>query len=232
MEVFIMALVKSSLMSQVSGKIGGTVYATGRYGQYARNWVKPVNPNTNKQQQVRSIMGAANQAWSLLTDLVKADWVTYANAVPWLNRIGDAIYLTGKTIFVRTYIARINAGLAMVDAAPTTLLMPQAPVGVASAEGAAATLTWSFTDDQAWNVDEGGLAFYGSGVKAPSVNFIADGGYRGAVEGVTATPLTSPQTVSYPDLTNQSGNRVRVSVRALLPDGRVSAPVSTVVEIG
>ena len=135
-------------------------------------------------------------------------------------------------MFVRTYIARINAGLAMVDAAPTTLLAAQAPVGVASAEGAAATLTWTWTEDQEWNVDNGGLSIYASAVKAPSVNFIAEGGYRGALEGDTAVPLTSPQTVSYLALTSQAGNRVRVSVRALLADGRVSSPVSTIVEIG
>jgi len=226
-----MALIKSALVSAISGKIGGMVGARNRYGAYLRNWVKPVNPNTSRQQDVRALMGQANIAWAALTDQVRSDWNTYAAAVPWQNRIGDTIYLTGKTMYVRTYVARLMAGLEMVAAAPSTLTLPSAPEVVLTATASTHVVSATWTATQYWTGVGGALSLYCSKVVAPTVLFIPQGSLLGSVLGAE-TPPASPQTQSNLDLTNQAGNRVRVSARALLPDGRVSSIYSSIVEIG
>lgn len=226
-----MALVKLNTASQISGKVGGNVYAKNRYGNYVRSWTKPVNPNTNAQQDVRSLMSQANVAWAALTDRVRAGWGTYAAAVPWLNRIGETVYLTGKSMFVRTYIARIMAGLSMVAAAPSTLTLPAAPKVVLTAVATGGDLTITYSGTQAWAGTGGALSVYASGVLAPTVNFTGMGALRGSIKGASTAP-TSPQTIEDTDLINQAGNRVAVFARALLPDGRVSSLFKTLVEIG
>ncbi len=226
-----MALVKLSTASVISGTVGGNVYAKGRYGSYMRKWTKPVNPNTSGQQDVRALMSQANTAWAALTDAVRADWETYAAAVPWLNRIGETVYLTGKTMFVRTYIARVMAGLTMVTAAPTNLTLPSAPAGVLTATATTAQVAYAWTLAQEWTALGGALSFYCSAVVAPTVNFIPDGKLIGSIAGAATAP-TSPQHVANAELTEQVGNRVRAAVRALLPDGRVSSLFSTILEIG
>jgi hypothetical protein len=92
----IMALVKLSTASQISGKVGGNVYATNRYGQYMRSWAKPTNPQSEAQTAIRANLAAANAAWAALTPDVQAGWETIAAAVPWVNRLGDTTYLTAR----------------------------------------------------------------------------------------------------------------------------------------
>jgi hypothetical protein len=226
-----MALVKYSTASLISGKVGGNVYARNRYGNYVRSWSVPVNPNSNAQQAVRLLMAAANAAWSALTTVVQQDWSTYAAAVPWLNRIGETVYLTGKTMFVRTYVARLMAGLTMVAAAPSDLTLPAAPGGTFTATASTALLSYAWTVAEGWTAVGGALSVYATAVVAPTVNFIGQASLQGSVLGASTAP-TTPQTVAYASLTNQAGNRVRVSGRILLPDGRVSSLTSMIVTIG
>jgi len=50
-----MGLIKfSAIVSAASGKVGGNVFARNASGAYARSWVKPINPNTEKQQATRA----------------------------------------------------------------------------------------------------------------------------------------------------------------------------------
>lgn len=86
----------------VSGSIGNKTYARNRAGAYQRRRTKPVNPNSTPQQNARASFRSAINAWTQeLTTVQRNAWNTYAITVPWLNKAGQAMQLTGQNMFVR-----------------------------------------------------------------------------------------------------------------------------------
>jgi hypothetical protein len=115
-----MALIKSTILSAIRGSVNGAVFSQNKTGAYMRNRTVPVNPNTEIQQEARAGLATASQAWALLTPEQRATWVTYAAATPVVNRLGDAIHLSGFNMFVRlaAYLAFVGEGGH--EDAPTT----------------------------------------------------------------------------------------------------------------
>lgn len=105
-----------------SGSLAGITASRNRFGSYFRMKAVPVNPNSTRQQAIRSIFGTAVQAWTeTLTAAQRAGWETYAENVPFLDSLGNSINLTGQQAFLRTTIARLNIGGAIIAAAPTIM---------------------------------------------------------------------------------------------------------------
>jgi len=228
-----MALVKLSTASQMSGKIGGNVYAANRYGSYVRKWSKPINPQTNAQVAIRSRLSAANDAWFNLSSDQQSAWNTYAAAIPWTNRLGDTIYLTGKSMFTRTYIARANAGLPMVSDGPTVLLLPVVPALTFTLSSVLGTLEVSWSGTQPWTETGGGLALYVSDYKSNVTTYIdvRSCKYCATFIGSSTPPLTSPQSYIIPGLANNVGNKIMIALRMFTSDGRVSSMYSEVMSV-
>ena len=104
----------------VSGSVGYTTHARNRAGAYTRNRTKPVNPNSTRQTTVRSGFAAAVDAWTnTLTDTQRAEWNLYAANVPWLNKAGQSMRMTGQNAFIRFYSFYQSCGLV-----PTSLTAP------------------------------------------------------------------------------------------------------------
>lgn len=108
-----MALVKSSLLSDLSGSIGGTTYARSRGGLYARNRTVPINPQTVAQGLVRSMFGSQSMAYNSLDSGQKAAWETWGQSVSWLNRLGDTFNPSGRSAFMQ-----LNQNLSLVGGDP------------------------------------------------------------------------------------------------------------------
>lgn len=105
----------------MSGSAGAVVASHNRSGAYLRTRAIPTNPNSTRQQAVRSAFGTAIQAWTqTLTEAQRTAWGIYAENVPVLDALGNSINLSAQNMYVRTNTARINAGLASIAAAPTT----------------------------------------------------------------------------------------------------------------
>lgn len=112
-------LFKSQILTQASGSIGGTTFSRNRGGMYTRARTLPTNPNTPRQNAVRSAMTTCVNYWSNeLTATERQAWKDYGDNVAVLNRVGDEIYLTGQQQFIRTNVAR-GAAESMITAAPT-----------------------------------------------------------------------------------------------------------------
>ena len=62
----------------LSGKLGGNVYARNKGGAYVRQWVRPTNPKTGAQMAVRAAFGGSASAWSQLSEDLKSAWNQYA----------------------------------------------------------------------------------------------------------------------------------------------------------
>ncbi len=221
-----MALVVLPEGTQISGSIGGTTWSHNRFGAYKRNRSIPVNPNTPRQVAVRNRVRALAIAWeNTLTQAQRDAWKLYASNVPWVNKLGQSVFLTGLNMYVRSNTIILGAGVTRVDDAPTIFTLATAELGLdATASEATQLITISFDVAAAW-VPEAGAAqamFAGAPQNAGIVFF--GGPYRlvGNVLGAVIPP-TSPVTFTS-GFPFAAGQRMWVKTRIFRADGRLSEP--------
>jgi hypothetical protein len=111
---------------QISGSIGGTVFARNSSGNYARARTKPVNTRTILQTNVRGYIGLLTQRWhDVVTATQRGAWATYAAAVNMKNKLGESIKISGFNHYIRVNTVRLQLGQSKCDAGPTTLSLPE-----------------------------------------------------------------------------------------------------------
>lgn len=71
-------IVGGSMIGELSGKLGGNVFARNKGGAYIRQYVMPVDPRTIAQVSARSAFGFASSSYHSLTDAEKANWESFA----------------------------------------------------------------------------------------------------------------------------------------------------------
>lgn len=223
-------LVRYSLLADASGSFGGLVASHGRSGQYIRTRVRPTNPSSSSQVEVRTIFANLSSTWSTLTDEQRDAWVTYALNVPITNALGDPLILTGHQMFIRSNAARLQAGLARVDAAPTVFsgvaLSAITYIPVAASQALFVTITvadpWTTTAGAALLVY---LTRQGSG----TVRF-RHLAYR-FMGGPFVAPLTPvPFDFAFGGIVRldaNGSNSIFIRSLVVLPDGRISPHLDT-----
>jgi len=160
---------------------------------------------------------------SPMTEAIRTAWQTYADSISWVNRLGEQVTLTGFNCFIQCNTARLAAGGVVLTAAPTSLgLPPGDPLFAVTGSVATQLISVVFTPALDWNADLGWMSVYMGKPQSASHNFFG-GPYRqaGALEGDTAVPLTSPQTLAAP-YTLVLGQKIWAEARIQNPDGRVS----------
>lgn len=223
-----MALIRFAEGQQRSGSIGATVYSHNRSGAYIRARSVPVNPATDRQIAARNRMDYLVDAWkTTLTQAQRDAWEQYAAGTPWLNKLGDSIYLTGLNMYVRTNTLVLQAGGTDIDTAPGVLGVAAAEQDLAVvASEAAHTLSVSYDDTADWCDLAGAyqLVYMGAPVN-PGIKFFG-GPYRfaKAIAGDDIAPPSSPEVIPTGDVpwTFVEGQRIWVRTRIVLDDGRVS----------
>lgn len=121
-----MAKVKySALVSEMSGKLNGSVLAKNRSGSYIRTKITPVNPQTIAQTAVRNRLSAMSQAWKGLTESQRSAWNSAVEDWQKTNIFGDTVKPSGQNLFVGVNANVLNAG-------GTQLTNPPVKVGVAA----------------------------------------------------------------------------------------------------
>lgn len=104
-------------VSKMSGRLGGSVYANNRGGAYVRNWVKPINPRTNYQENQRALVADASAAWRNLTTAQQDAWSTWASTHPIVDRLGNSILRSGHQAYVGVNVLRTLASDAATPSA-------------------------------------------------------------------------------------------------------------------
>jgi hypothetical protein len=106
-----------SIGGAYSGSFGGVTASHNKGGQYLRRRSVPTNPNTIRQQTVRSVMGGLVQTWSDdLTDPQREAWRVYAANTPVTDKLGQVMTLSGVNMFVRANsLRRIATALGLGD---------------------------------------------------------------------------------------------------------------------
>jgi len=222
-----MALVKyGGGIIQMSGSIAGNTYARNRYGNYARARTKPVNPNSERQVNIRAAVVHVTEEWSeTLSAAQRAGWGEYAAAVAMQNKLGESIHLSGFNHFVRSNVFRQYCGnIGQVNTAPVIQTLADTDATLTPAPQTDQTVDFTYDDTKDWCDEDGAemVMFAGHPINA-SRNFFA-GPYRYAVRilGNSGAPPSSPlEGVSMP-WEYQGGHGVWFYARITRADGRLS----------
>ena len=213
--------------SNASGSAGDKTAARNRFGLYLRNRVSPVNPSSNRQQVIRSIVATLAQGWNAdLSQAQRDAWKVYGDAITFKNAIGEDINLTGFNHYIRSNSPILQAGGTRVDDAPVILTLPETdPTAIPTISVAASTISVAFDDALPWvDEDEGKMLILMGSPVSGSRNFVA-GPYRfaGSIDGNGTTPPTSPQTV-VPPFPVAADQKTNIQFRISREDGRLSEP--------
>ncbi|MCK5565505.1 MAG: hypothetical protein KAJ07_09690 [Planctomycetes bacterium] len=218
-----------------SGSIGGQTFARNRSGNYVRSRTKPVNPNTARQQAVRSNMTGSTGRWSsTLTALQRAEWATYAAAIAWQNKLGETIKLTGFNHYVRSATSLLAAGGVVVDDGPAILSLPDGdPLVAVTALATGQALSVSFDDSLPWLDEDGAHMVVQMGTPQNITRNFFNGPWRqaGVIDGDGTTAPTTPQAMTAP-FAIQEGQLVYFQFRIIRADGRVSQTFRTSATVG
>ena len=222
-----MALVKyGGGIVAMSGSIAGNTHARNRYGNYMRARTKPVNPNTDIQQKVRSVISFLAEYWSTtLSSAQRTAWGVYAANVNMKNKLGETINLSGFNHFIRSNSPRAYQNIAIVEDGPTDFTLPDKDEQlVIDVDESPQQISVTWDDNRDWCDETGAFLNLRQGIpQVSSRNFFA-GPYRnvGVVLG-SSSPYTPPWLV-LPTFAVASGQKCWCTFRISRADGRLSEP--------
>ena len=185
-----------------SGSIANITYSHNKGGQYIRNRRKPTNPNSTKQQQIRSILSTLSRAWSGLTSTQQAQWNTWTSVNPVIDTLGQSMFLSGQQGYIKLNSRLLQSG-STASATPPAVVGPAQLVTMVAAwvSPFAVTVTYTATPLAAGQK----LVVYGtlpaSKGRNPNRNQARLLGYSAAAAASPAA-ITSP----YPALAAQLSN--------------------------
>lgn len=212
-----MAKIKySALVSEMRNKLNGSVASKNRYGNYFRNKVTPVNPQTSYQQNQRSMLANLSASWRGLTQAQIAGWNQANQNFPKTDIFGDRMILSGQALFISLNKNLLNAGQSSIDDAPVPGDIPSFSMStlVATYTSGTSTSVLSFTISPATIPVGYTMLVYATPPIGPGINFVKNR-FRLIGTGTAATGVVTITT----DYVARFGNLVvgeKVFIRALL----------------
>lgn len=132
-----MAKIKlSAIMSDIRGKLNGSVFSKNRGGAYMRNKVTPSNPQTTSQMSVRGIFAGIASGWSTLTEEQRLSFNGKVSQYATTDIFGDLRNPSGKALF-----QKLNQNLAISDQAAVSTCPDSAAVPFANLVSANADIS-------------------------------------------------------------------------------------------
>ena len=97
-----MALIRlSGTIADIRGKIGGSVFFNTGGGLAMRNLTIPVNRNTIKQSNQRSIINDLQSQWQQLTNCQRKNWKLYIDLFPIEKRNFNKLPINAQQAFIK-----------------------------------------------------------------------------------------------------------------------------------
>ena len=215
------------LIKGASGSLGGLTASHNKYGDYFRGRTTPVNPNSTRQQLVRSIFAGLSNAWSVdLTQTQRNGWNLYGQEVSVIDALGQMIHLTGYCHYLRSNSIALLAGVDRIDEPPTTFILGEPDETMAGTiSEATQKVSVAFDDTRAWCSEDNAVMQISMSRPAspgviwiPKINRVA-----GYIKGASAEPAQSPVEIAVPFAVVE-GQKVTITGRILRADGRLSGP--------
>lgn len=111
-----------SLVSDVRGSQGGTVFSRNKGGAYTRDRVAPTNVSSDARTRQRNIFSANSKAWGgTLTEDERGAWTVFALANPVTDVFGASILLSGIAMYQRLNSILQTIEEDTIDLPPTDL---------------------------------------------------------------------------------------------------------------
>jgi len=133
------------ILGSLRGSIGDNTFSHNRGGDYVRRRVAPTNPNTSRQQTMRSLLATLSSEWStVLTAGARAAWNTWAGLQAKEGPLGNSINLTGINAFVWCNTHILDAGDTRINN-PPVIAAPSAPATLSVDISALAVADVTFT---------------------------------------------------------------------------------------
>lgn len=223
-----MALVKlGGLVAEIRGSIGGTVFARNRGGAYIRNRSIPLNPQSVRQVEVRSLLSDFSQRWAVvLTQAQRDAWDLYADNVPLVNALGESRNVSGINMFVRSNMLLAENGMTEVDDGPTQFTLGPTFTPTLSLDSTANTV--DVTDLGGYDLSDGavGVLLQQGTPQNGGVSFF--GGPFRKIDGIAAVETSNePPFADIPlAFPVEAGQSVWFRTATVSADGRVGVPVT------
>lgn len=232
--------IKSALVTQMSGSIGGMTGSHNKGGMYLRARSIPVNPNTTQQQLQRQYFSTAVQRWTeVLTAVNRATWNNYAANVLLTDALGDPLQLSGQQMYIRTATAQMLAAsgaatppaIGTFDTAPA--IFDTGELGDISFTQATADdreLTIGIAGEPGWAAQDDGTIIVQLGIPQNASRNFFKGPFRfcDSLNGASLSPITTAVVDAdscTPIINFTTGQRMFVRARALYNDGRLTSAV-------
>ena len=231
---------KSAIVTEGSGKLGGSVFSRNAFGQYIRPFRMPINPKTNAQEVARAALSDGAKAWATLAEQDRAAWVEYAKTVKYKDALGNSYSPTGQNAFVGAFALRTDMDGSAPDPTSLVPIYTRVPgsVGITSATVVAGTGVVLVADLQ---LDPLETLVEGTRVRFRLYNLTGQSNPSGSrsllartVVAPEGTPLTLDLSTVLIDLPTQYEPGVySMKVDAILqqPDGRSSILVQQVLTV-
>lgn len=201
-------------VSQVSGRVGGTIFSRNRGGAYMRNGSIPTTVTTPFAQSIKAITAAQSQAWAGLADALKEQWVEWAAQNPVINRLGQSRTLSGHQAFVQINARLVYGGFAALDSPPIGAAPAPFVPGAITAEAGPSVATVAYNPTPAPT----GVAVqcFAYLANSPGMRYVKN---RLALvttsAAAAATPLDIADNVESRFGTLQAGQTLHIALRAL-----------------
>lgn len=202
---------RGTLITDVSGSLAGATASRAKGGvTYLRERITPTNPNTSRQQVVRSALGVISAAWkSTLTPTERLSWIALADGSP----------ANGLSLFVKGNVARIQSSMDQVLEYDDSLA--EVPLVLGSATNASTAISTTWTGDGAEDVDGTGLLLFIQQPTPPSVTNNERYRLLGSVQGDSVSAPTSPLVAVSPWANEyQAGDTSKIRAFWTDPSGR------------
>ncbi len=184
------------------GSLGGQTVRKGRSGHLLQSRRGPVNKQSARQSKSRTIFRQLTQYWSkTLSNVQRASWKIYGDAIDTENRLGQSVHLTGFHHFIAYNSLRLQFGDPIVNDGPTVLTLPgQDPTAGSQINFVTQQLITFFDESQPWVADDNGRLYLtmSQPKTVGTQNFNKSFRLAGVINGSSSSPPTSPQETPTP----------------------------------
>jgi hypothetical protein len=183
------------ILGPIRGSLGATVFSHNAGGDYVKLRQAPTNPNSARQQAVRSILSVLSAAFVGLTEAERGTWQAYADLRPRQDPLGQSYTLTGHQQYIAINSRLQDAGLTLLDEAPINLVTTEL-VGPTVTISSATAISLAFTGTApGGSVIVAWMSQPFAGARDPNFNQATLIGYT-AADPVTPVVMTLPIPIS------------------------------------
>lgn len=107
-------IIPSGLISEITGKVGGSVFQRSQSGIILRSFTSPINKNSNLQNISRAISSTVLNAWLSLTDSQRLLWQQFIQYMPAKQKHNKFLFLSAQQVFIKFNSYRLHYGFSIL----------------------------------------------------------------------------------------------------------------------